>query len=86
LESKLTSALNEIKVLQTALMGERDKKQPHIVEDQKAVLAKKEEIPKSKLTIKTETTVLKKTAAVTQDSPSEVWNEIVKKLKQFNGT
>lgn len=86
MESKLNSALNEIKVLQTALVDERDKKQPHKAEDQKAVVEKKEEIPKSKLTVKTETKVLKKTAIVTQDSPSEVWNEIVKKLKQFNGT
>jgi hypothetical protein len=78
LENKLDTALNEIKVLQTALVDERNK-----IKVQNVVEAKKEDILCSKLTVKTDTKLENKTQ--TKDSQSPVWNDIIKKLRQFNG-
>lgn len=78
MENKLDTALNEIKVLQTALVDERNK-----IKVQNVVEAKKEDILCSKLTVKTDTKLENKTQ--TKDSQSPVWNDIIKKLRQFNG-
>ena len=75
-------ALDEIKVLQAALMKEHDKKEIQRIE---AIAPKKESIPDSTVTFKKETKVTTKTTTITQDSVSEIWNQILKKLKLFNG-
>lgn len=85
MESRLNSALNEISILQNSLLKERSKKEIKKIDEKKEVIAKNDDIPSSKVTLKTETKVIKKSTTVSKDSTSETWNQILKKLKLFNG-
>ena len=71
--------------MQSALIDERSRKQIHKTDEQLQVSTKKENtIPISM--IRKESTIVKKTATISKDSISDIWNQILKRLRLFNGT